>query len=69
MLVWEREGMKMFVGHKITVNKRLIAYDFKNRHDKYRPARRKRIKDCIASIRRLQNNPTDKDKYQNPAYS
>lgn len=59
----------MFIGHKITVNKRMIAYDFANRHDKHREQRCKRIKDCIASIRRLQNNPTDKDRYENPAYS
>ena len=58
----------MFIGHKITVNKRLITYDFANRHDKYRVARRQRIKDCIKSIRRLQNNPTDKDKYGNPVW-
>lgn len=58
----------MFIDHKITVNKRLIAYDFANRHDKHRVARRQRIRDCIASIRRLQNNPTDKDKYWNPAH-
>ena len=59
----------MFIGHKITVNKRMITYDFANRHDKYREQRRKRIKNCIASIRRLQNNPTDKDRYENPAHS
>jgi len=58
----------MFIGHKITVNKRCIAWDFANRHDKYRVQRRQRIRDCIASIRRLQNNPTDTDKYHNPAY-
>ncbi len=58
----------MFIDHKITVNKRLITYDFANRHDKHRITRRQRIKSCIASIRRLQNNPTDKDKYNNPAY-
>jgi len=46
----------------------MIACDYVNRHDKHRKDRRKRIKDCIASIRRLQNNPTDKDKYWNPAY-
>jgi len=56
----------MFIDHKITVNKRLIEYDFTNRHDKHRKARRQRIKSCIASIRRLQNSPTDKDKYHNP---
>ena len=58
----------MFIGHKITVNKRMIAYDYANRHDKHRKDRRKRIKDCIASIRRLQNNPTERDMYHNPAY-
>lgn len=58
----------MFIGHKITVHKRLIAYDFANRHDNLCSVRRQRIKDCIASIRRLQNDPTDKDKYENPAY-
>lgn len=58
----------MYLEHKITVNKRLIAYDFAHRHDKYRTARRKRIKDCIVSIRRLQHNPTDKDIYDNPSY-
>ena len=57
----------MFISHKITVNKRLIAYDFANRHDKYRKQRRQRIRACIQSIRRLQNNPTDKDRYDNPA--
>ena len=59
-------GKIMFIGHKITVCKRLIAYDFKNRHDKHRAQRRQRIKDCIKSIRRLQNNPTNKDLYNNP---
>lgn len=58
----------MLIGHKITVNKRMIAYDYANRHDKYREVRRRRIKDCITSIRRLQNNPTDKDKYWSPAH-
>lgn len=42
----------MFIGHKITVNRRMIAHDFKNRHDMRREQRRKRIKDCIADIRR-----------------
>lgn len=67
MKIWYTLNM-MFIGHKILVNKRQIAYDFANRHDKYRTTRRQRIKTCIASIRRLQNNPTDKDKYDNPAY-
>lgn len=58
----------MFISHKITVNKRLIAYDFANRHDERRTQRRQRIKMCIASIRRLQNNPIDEDKYGNPAH-
>lgn len=62
------ENRIMFIGHKITVHKRLIAYDFVNRHDKHRKDRRKRIKQCIKVIRRLQNNPTDKDKYHNPVY-
>lgn len=54
------------IAHKITVNKRLITHDFENRHDKFRNQRKRRIKDCIACVRRLQNNPTDKDKYWNP---
>ncbi|KKM11252.1 hypothetical protein LCGC14_1721100 [marine sediment metagenome] len=58
----------MFIGHSITVNKRLIKYNFVNRHDKQRVRRRQRIKQCIASIRRLQNNPTTYDKYDNPAH-
>ena len=55
------------IAHKITVNKRIIESDFANRHDKYRKQRRARIADCIACIRQLQNNPTEADKYNNPA--
>lgn len=56
------------ISHKITVNKRLIAYDYENRQDSHRKERRQRIKACIHSIRRLQTNPTNKDKYENPTY-
>ncbi len=56
------------IDHKITVNKRLIEYDYANRHDEHRIQRRQRIKLCIESIRRLQNNPSLADKYDNPAY-
>lgn len=56
------------LSHKITVNKRIIESDFANRHDKYRKARRERIKECIVCIRRLQNNPTQADIYDNPAH-
>ena len=55
--------------HKITVMKRIIKSDFANRHDKYRKARRCRIKECIACIRRLQNDPTQTDIYDNPAHT
>lgn len=58
----------MFISHKITVNKRLIAHDFANRHDKHRVCRRQRIKQCIQSIRKLQTCPTDSDRYDNPAH-
>ncbi len=57
------------LSHKITVNKRIIESDFANRHDKYREARRWRIKECIASIRRLQNEPTQMDIFDNPAHT
>lgn len=67
MKIWYTLDM-MLIDHKILINKRQIEYDFAKRHDKHRIARRQRIKMCIASIRRLQNNPTDKDKYDNPAY-
>ncbi len=56
------------IGHKITVNKRLIEYDFANRHDEHRVQRKQRIKQCIASIRRSQVNPTEADMYDNPAH-
>lgn len=54
----------MSISHRILVNRRLIEYDFAHRHEeKYKTQRRARIKDCIRSIRRLQNNPTEADKY------
>jgi len=56
------------IDHKITVNKRLIAYHYANRHDKHRTQRIQQIKDCIASIRRLHNNPSLADMYDNPAH-
>ena len=56
------------LNHKITVMKRIIESDYANRHDKYRKARRRRIKECIACIRKLQNNPTQEDIYDNSAY-
>ena len=60
-------GLETMIGHKITVNKRLIAYDYFHRHDKHHVQRKQRIKQCIASIRRLQVNPTETDMYDNPA--
>ncbi len=56
------------IGHKIEVNKRLIAYDYANRHDKHRSQRRQRIKDCIESIKRLQVNPSLRDHYDDPSH-
>ena len=53
----------MSLSHRITVDLRIIEHDFENRHDKHRPVRKERLKDCIKCIRRLQNNPTDKDLY------
>lgn len=54
----------MSISHKIIVMQRIIEYHFKNRHDKYSINRRLQIRDCIKTIRRLQTNPTDKDKYE-----
>lgn len=56
------------ISHKITVNKRQIEYDYANRHDKHQIQRKQRIKQCIASIRRLQNNPSLADIYDNSAH-
>ncbi len=56
------------IEHKITVIRRMIVYDYANRHDEHRVQRKQRIKQCVASIRRLQNNPSLADKYDNPAY-
>ena len=57
------------IGHKITVHKRYIAYAFPRRHDErlgdqYRAS----IREHIVWIRRLQNNPTDRDRNWNPAH-
>lgn len=57
------------LNHKITVHKRIIESDFAQRHDKHRISRRLRIKACIACIRKLQNNPTQSDIYDNPAHN
>lgn len=55
------------IGHKITVNHRQIRYDYPRRNHQPCESRRRRIRDCIDSIRRLRTNPTSKDKYWNPA--
>ncbi len=56
------------IEHKITVNLRMLEHDYFHRHDEHRVQRKQRIKQCIASIRRLQDNPTEADMYDNPAY-
>ena len=56
------------IDHKITVNKRVIEYNFAHRHENYHKKRVALIKDCIKCIRRLQNNPTQTDLYDNPAH-
>ncbi|KKN01185.1 hypothetical protein LCGC14_1130260 [marine sediment metagenome] len=60
-----------FIDHKITVNKRILKYQIPRRNDESSKAlgRRKFIRYCIACIRRLQNSPTSKDLYENPAHS
>ncbi len=56
------------IEHKITVNKRLIAYAYANRHDECRTQRKQLIKLCIMDIRRLQDTPSPPDMYDNPTH-